>query len=270
MGNAVVVGGLVKRFGADGGLHALGPVDLELPAGSFTCVLGPTGCGKTTLLRTVADLEEPDAGHIEVAPVSGRPARLGYVFQQGALFPWMTVRANVEFPLRATGLAAGERSREAERVLGMVGLSGFEASYPHELSGGMQQRTALARSLVTSPDILLLDEPFSSLDTGTSEELQEGLRELWRRSGTTVLFVTHNIEEAVFLAGRIVVMGYRPGRVVRKVEVDLPEPRDRLSPRFTELLLSVRGTFERLVDPGDGGAGVQPDPAKPPHSRTNS
>jgi len=231
-----------------GRLRALGPVDLELSRGRFLCVLGPTGCGKTTLLRLIAGLEQPDAGRIRV--LGGVPEvtrRIGYVFQQAALFPWLTVSENVQFPLRARGVGSGERRSRAAEMIGLVGLEGFESSYPHELSGGMQQRTALARALVVDPELLLLDEPFGSLDLRTGQELQERLRDIWRKRGSTLVFVTHRIEEAVYLASDLVVLGHRPGRVVRSQEVDLPTERDRLSDEFTELLVSLRRTFEELV-----------------------
>ncbi len=224
--------------------QVLGPIDLRVETGEFLCLLGPTGCGKTTLLRILSGLEKSDTGEIDLG--SGR---MGYVFQQGALFPWMNVESNVMFPLKAIGIHGSECRIKAEKILKLVGLYQFRKSFPHELSGGMQQRTALARGLVTEPELLLLDEPFASLDARTGNNLQEMLRDLCRRLSTTVIFVTHNIEEAVYLADRIVVMGHRPGRIVRDESLDLVWPRDRLSNEFTEVLLSFRRTFEELVDP---------------------
>jgi NitT/TauT family transport system ATP-binding protein len=233
---------------SSGDVHALGPVSFKVDPGDFLCVLGPTGCGKTTLLRTIAGLERPDSGRI-VLPESGegRKPVVGYVFQQGALFPWMTVSSNVEFPLKAAGMKRVRRREEVERMLGMMNLSDFSESYPHQLSGGMQQRAALARCLVMSPDILLMDEPFSSLDTRTSQELQNSLRDLWKKAATTVVFVTHNIEEAVYLAEKVIVLGHRPGKIVRTETIELPDPRSRLSEAFTDYLVSLRQTFESLV-----------------------
>lgn len=240
------VKGLAKAYKDPQGIpfEAVGPVDLNVPEGQFLCLLGPTGCGKTTILRLLSGLEKPTSGACDTG--SGR---LSYVFQQGALFPWLTVESNVSFPLRARGTGKREAETASRRILEQVGLSGFEKSFPHELSGGMQQRTALARGLVTEPDLLLLDEPFGSLDEGTSIVLQEMVYELCTRLSTTVVFVTHNIEEAVFLGDRVVVMGHRPGRIARDEMVSLPRPRDRMSSEFTDLMLSFRRTFEELVEP---------------------
>jgi ABC-type nitrate/sulfonate/bicarbonate transport system ATPase subunit len=254
VGIALQVRDLRKVYRKEGrGFDALGPVSMDVKRGEILAVLGPTGCGKTTLLRLIAGLERPDQGEITVLPSPrGEGPSVGLVFQQAALFPWMTTARNVEFPLKARGIASGKRRRRAREVLELVGIAEFANAYPHQLSGGMQQRAALARSLVYDPDILLLDEPFGSLDTKTGQHLQEKTAEIQERTGATVIFVTHDIEEAVFLGHRVLVLGHRPGRIEREEAIDLGRPRDRLSDGFTRWLLSLRSTFERLVENGNG------------------
>ncbi|MEU4730900.1 ABC transporter ATP-binding protein [Streptomyces sp. NPDC023588] len=206
--------GLALGYGAT--TPVLEPTDLELPAGSFTALLGPSGCGKSTVLNAVAGFVRPTAGRVTAGaePVRGPGPQRGVVFQHYALFPWRTARGNVEFALKRLRLPRAERRRRALAALAGVGLADGAHKYPAQLSGGMQQRVALARALAAEPEVLLLDEPFGALDALTRTRMQSLLRELWQRSGTTVLFVTHDIDEALALAGRVVVLGGSPGRVI--------------------------------------------------------
>ncbi|MEU9028835.1 ABC transporter ATP-binding protein [Streptomyces sp. NPDC048383] len=199
-----------------GDTPVLEPTDLEFPAGSFTALLGPSGCGKSTVLNTVAGFVRPAAGRVTAGPdtVRGPGPDRGVVFQHYALFPWRTARGNVEFALKRLGLSRAERRERALAALEEVGLADGAQKYPAQLSGGMQQRVALARALAARPEVLLMDEPFGALDALTRARMQGLLRELWRRSGTTVLFVTHDIDEALALAERVVVLGGSPGRVL--------------------------------------------------------
>jgi len=207
-------------------VRALDGVDLAVEAQEFVAVLGPSGCGKSTLLNLVAGLLAPTEGAIwlegEMPP--GRAAT-AMVFQEFALFPWRTAQANVEFGLEEMGVPAGERARRARRCIETAGLAGFESRYPHELSGGMRQRVGIARALAVEPAVLLMDEPFSALDAQTRQLMQEELLAIWERARQTIVYVTHNIHEAVFMADRVVVLSRRPGRVLAEVKVDLPRPR---------------------------------------------
>jgi NitT/TauT family transport system ATP-binding protein len=214
----------------DGSVVALQDVSLSVAEGEFVCLLGPSGCGKSTLLNLIAGFLAPSWGDVLFG---GRAVRAPgpdrtVVFQDAALFPWLTVAANVEFPLRVQRRSAPERQQIRERMLALVGLSDFSRSYPHELSGGMRQRVALARALALEPRALLMDEPFGALDAQTRERLQDELLQIWRQTATTIVFVTHNIEEAAYLADRVVVLSRRPGRVVDTVTVEGPRPRSRL------------------------------------------
>ena len=240
--------GLSLRFEtADGAVDALSEIDLCVERGGFVSLIGPSGCGKTTLLRLVADLERPTAGAIAVNGVTPEQARLarayGYVFQAPALYPWRSVERNVMLPLEIMGLSGTERRARAARYLAMVNLEGFEKRFPWQLSGGMQQRVSIARALSFEPDLLLMDEPFGALDEITRDHLNEQLLLLWRRTGKTVVFVTHSISEAVFLSTRIVVMSPRPGRIIDVIESTLPAERSldlRESLEFQEVAHRVR------------------------------
>ncbi|WP_026405061.1 ABC transporter ATP-binding protein [Actinomadura rifamycini] len=221
-----------------GGFPALRGVSLDVAEGEFLTVVGPSGCGKSTLLDLIGGLTRPTAGRVEIdgTEVTGPALDRGIVFQQYALLPWRTARRNVEFGLEAKGVGRRERAEIARAHLDLVGLSGFEDRYPHELSGGMKQRVAIARSLAYDPGVLLMDEPFAALDAQTREALQDELVRIWSATGKTIVFITHGIDEAVYLGGRVAVMTARPGRIKEVVGIDLG-PRDahadlRSAPEF--------------------------------------
>lgn len=203
---------------------ALDDVSLEVAAGELLALVGPSGCGKSTLLDLVAGLAAPASGELTIdgKQIKGPGLDRGVVFQQYALFPWRTALANVELGLEQKRVPRKERSERAREVLALVGLSAFADSYPHELSGGMKQRVAIARSLAYEPVVLLMDEPYAALDAQTREALQDDLLDIWRRTGTTILFITHGIDEAVYLGQRVAVMTSRPGRIKEIVDIDLP------------------------------------------------
>lgn len=232
---------LTKTYGAgDKLVTALDKTCMDVRDGEFAVVVGPSGCGKSTLLNIVAGLESPGQGRVELdgAPIAGPGAQRGMVFQSYTLFPWLTVRKNVEFGLRIKGLPQTERAEIARRYVDLVGLSEFENALPKELSGGMKQRVAIARVLANKPRMLLMDEPFGALDAQTRLLLQELLLDVWRKEQATVLFITHDIDEAILLGDRVFVMSKRPGRIVEEVRIDLERPRDHtltVSPRFAEL-----------------------------------
>lgn len=210
--------------GESGTVTALAPTDLTIEPGEFVCVVGPSGCGKTTMLRMLAGFEEPSEGAISMGiDRIDRPSPdRGVVFQSANLYPWLTVRGNVEFGLRSRGMGKEERRRKATDMLDMVGLGGFGDRKPYELSGGMQQRAQIARVLVCDPSIILMDEPFGALDPFTREKLQVELLRIWSAQKKTVMFITHSVEEAVFLSTRVLVMSARPGRVILDQKVALP------------------------------------------------
>jgi NitT/TauT family transport system ATP-binding protein len=231
----------------DGPVHALSDVDLVVAPGEFVSLIGPSGCGKTTLLRVIADLETPTGGTIRVNGATPEQARLrrdyGYVFQAPALLPWRRIEANVTLPLEVMGIPREERRIRAQRQLELVNLGGFARKFPWQLSGGMQQRASIARALSFDPALLLMDEPFGALDEIVRDHLNEQLLSLWKRTGKTVVFVTHSIPEAVFLSTRIVVMSPRPGRITDIVPCDLGPDRPleiRETPEFLRIAQRVR------------------------------
>jgi NitT/TauT family transport system ATP-binding protein len=225
--------GVSKAFGR--GVPALEKMDLEVAEREFVCLLGPSGCGKSTLLNIVAGFLAPSGGRVLVdgVPVTGPGADRGVVFQEYVLFPWLTVAGNVEFGPTLKGVAAEERHRTAARYLDLVGLGGHAEKFPVQLSGGMKQRVAIARALANNPSIILMDEPFGALDAQTREILQDELSRIQRVEHKTVVFVTHSIREAVYLADRVVVMTSAPGRIKQVFDIELPEVRDRFAPEFT-------------------------------------
>ncbi|MEJ1977965.1 MAG: ABC transporter ATP-binding protein [Acetobacteraceae bacterium] len=233
MAEALLAVESVGKFYNDS-IEALRAAELSVAAGEFVCLIGASGCGKSTLLRLVAGFETPTAGRILIhgRPVTGPGPDRGMVFQDYGLFPWLTVRGNVGFGPKARGKPATEVARIADRFIEMVGLGRFADTYPHQLSGGMKQRVAIARVLANDAEMVLMDEPFGALDAMTRERLQDELLTLWREAALTVIFVTHSIEEAIFLADRVVVMSPGPGRIVAQERIDLPRPRDVASPEF--------------------------------------
>jgi NitT/TauT family transport system ATP-binding protein len=241
--------GVDKSFGAHGEAvtPALAGIDLEIRRGEFVSLIGPSGCGKSTLLRIIGDLTQPTAGQVLVngkaASAARRGREYGIVFQAPVLFDWRRVEENVRLPLELLGVGRAEREERAREMLGLVELADFSRHYPYQLSGGMQQRVAIARALALEPALLLMDEPFGALDEMTRERMNSEVLRIWEKTGTTIVFVTHSIPEAVFLSSRVVVMSHRPGRITRTVEIDLPRPRGlqtREMRRYFELVTEVR------------------------------
>ncbi|VVE14796.1 Taurine import ATP-binding protein TauB [Pandoraea pneumonica] len=231
---------IVKKYKRKGHVfHALGPVDLTIKQGEFITILGPSGCGKTTLLHILGGFDQATSGGIQVngRPIDGPTRKVGMVFQEATLFPWKTVLQNIAWPIEQTGASKGEALEAATEYLDKVGLHRFGKAYPSELSGGMRQRAALARTLAMKPEVLLMDEPFGALDAQTREEMQEELTRVWQTSGLTVVFITHDIPEAIFLGDRVVVLGGKPGTVIEDCRIELPRPRNaetKMDPKVLE------------------------------------
>jgi len=255
----VDIRGVGKEFGEAGDrLVALQDIDLTILAGEFVSLIGPSGCGKSTLLRLIGDLTSPTSGTVTVNGRSARQARLGreygMVFQAPVLMDWRTVQKNVELPLEVMGYDRAQRQARSKAMLELVELGDFGQTHPWQLSGGMQQRVAIARALAFDPKLLLMDEPFGALDEMTRERMNLELMRIWRQTGTTIIFVTHSIPEAVFLSTRVVVMSARPGQISRIVDIDLPQPRTvetREQERYFEHVTTVREALRRH-EGGDG------------------
>ena len=237
----VQIKGVEKIYeGRNGKTVALNGVDMDIYDNEFICVVGPSGCGKSTLLNIIAGLHEPTAGEVLVdgVKVEGTGVDRGVVFQQYALFPWLTVKKNVEFGLRIKKLPPEEQEATAMKYIKMVGLEKFVNAYPKELSGGMKQRVAIARAYAAEPEVLLMDEPFGALDAQTRTQLQSELLETWERDRKTCFFITHDVDEAIILAQKVIIMSARPGRIKEIVDITIPYPRTqetKMSPEFLEL-----------------------------------
>ena len=252
---------LSKQFVAtNGAVDALRGVNLTITKGEFVCLLGASGCGKSTLLRIIAGFEKSTSGSVAVYGLEvDRPGpERGMVFQDYALFPWLTVRENISFGPRQRGVPTPDINKSTARFLDMVGLTPFADRFPHQLSGGMKQRVAIARVLANDTDILLMDEPFGALDALTRSKLQEELIEIWKATKLTVIFVTHSVEEAVLLADQVVVMSAGPGRIDCQIKIDLPRPRDVSSPEFNALRRDVTRKLTSHVT-GDRSLGATAD-----------
>ena len=252
--SVVSIGGLSKVFGK-GGVTALQDINLDIEKGEFVSLIGPSGCGKSTLLRIIGDIIDPTSGTVVVNGKPARRARLdrdyGIVFQSPVLYDWRTVAKNIALPLEMLGWERARRTERVNEMLELVELTGFERHHPWQLSGGMQQRVSIARAFSFSPALLLMDEPFGALDEMTRERLNMELLRIWEASGSTIVFVTHSIAEAVFLSTRVVVMSARPGRISDLVPIDLPQPRTgatREEPRFFELVTRVREALHMGAD----------------------
>ncbi len=229
--------------------HALDNVSFEVPKNRFVSIVGPSGCGKSSLLMMLAGLQTPDEGRIicEGKKITRPdPQRIGVVFQEASLFPWLTAEKNVEFPLSLRGVKPAVRHDRAREALALVGLEGFGSRYPHELSGGMKQRVSIARGLVQDPPILMMDEPFAALDEQTRTVMGDELLRIWEQTRKTILFVTHSLGEAVYLADQVLVMSARPGRIIDRIDVDLPRPR-RFEMMSTQPFMELRERIWRQI-----------------------
>jgi NitT/TauT family transport system ATP-binding protein len=250
-GVSLAIEGVDKTFSSrQQSVQALSPINLEVAAGEFVCLLGPSGCGKSTLLSIIAGLEPANSGEIRAdgRKIEGPGPERVLLFQEAALFPWLDVQHNIEFGLLQNGIKARERAEIAQSFIKLVHLQGFEKSYVHQLSGGMRQRVAIARALALDPTILLMDEPFGALDALTRDRLHAELEAIWSRTGKTILFVTHNVREAVALGDRVLVFSPRPGRIVREFRVDLPRPRLLEDHALVDLAAEVLAVLKETIE----------------------
>jgi len=247
---ALEIRGLGRIFYSDLGskVRALQNIDLTVHSGEFLTLVGATGCGKTTLLNLIAGLDTPNEGVIRLSDNLKFGENIAYVFQHYTLFPWLTVMGNVGFALEMRGIPRRKRKQRTIELLSKVGLAGFENAYAHELSGGMRQRAAIAQALAMQPKLLLMDEPFGAVDDSTRSELQQMITELWQENHATIIFVTHNIDEAIVLGDRVLVLSERPGRIAREFKIDLPRPRNRMAKEFTNLFIEIRTVLSGQLD----------------------
>lgn len=251
MDKAILLESVSKKYDVgSSSLKVIEDLTFDVNKNEFVCVVGPSGCGKTTLLRIVAGLEPPSSGRVLVfgRPPDPKIQRFGVIFQEDSLLPWRTVLGNVEFGLEIQNYPEAERERVAKTFLELVGLQGFENYYPHQISGGMKKRVAIARALAIDPDLILMDEPFADLDAQTRSLMQRELLKIWSKLNKTVLFITHNVEEAVFLAQRVVVLTKRPSRVKQIIDIDLPYPRARLSLPFISYRERILTAFHEELE----------------------
>jgi len=247
----IIMKNVSKRFvSKEKTIKALDTINLDVEEGEFLCIVGPSGCGKTTLLRIVAGLDKPTAGEISIdgRVVEGPGYDRGLVFQQYSLFPWRNVIENVAFGLEMKGLSEDKRYEIAREYLKLVGLEGFKDCYPYELSGGMKQRVAIVRALANDPEVLLMDEPFAAIDIQTRNLLQKELLKIWKDTRKTIVFITHNVDEAVFLGDRVAVMSARPGKIIKVFEIDIERMRNRVGKDFLKIRGKILDILEKEIE----------------------
>ena len=247
---AIEIRNLCKVYHSDSGstVPALQDINLTVNNGEFVTVLGATGCGKTTLLNLIAGLDTPDEGQLNLNDDLKFGKNIANVFQHYTLFPWRTTLSNISFAMEMKGIPKQTRKHEAMELLSKVGLEGFENAYAHELSGGMRQRAAIAQALAMKPQLLLMDEPFGAVDDSTRADLQKMITQLWRENHLTVIFVTHNIDEAIILGDKVLVLSERPGKIIKEFSINMTRPRNHMATEFTELFIKIRQTLSGQLD----------------------